>query len=745
MIRLARYLKPYMGMVLLAIVLLFAQANFDLALPDYLSRIVNVGIQQGGIENAVPLAMRESQMAKLLIFVSDEDRAAVLDAYKLIDQASPEYETAVQDYPILGTEPVYVRSAMSQEEIDRLSPVTGRAILVVSLIDRLMADPSSIPDLGADLPFDPSMIPPGADLFALLAQLPAAQLEQIKSRIGEQFALLGDRAIIQAAARPIQAEYEAVGLDTHELQTSYILGVGGVMLLLTLSAGACTIAVGFLAARTAAGAGRDIRKDLFSKVESFSSTEFDSFSTASLITRTTNDVTQIQTVIMMLRLAFFAPIMGIGGVIRALGKGGSMWWLIAVAVLTLIGLVLVVVSIAMPKFKAVQKLIDRINLVARESLSGMMVIRAFNRQAFEENRFDKANVDLTAVMLFINRVMVIMMPVMMLIMNGLAMAIIWVGAHQIAEANMQVGDMMAFIQYAMQIVMSFLMLTMLFVFLPRAAVSADRIADVLDTEPVIRDPQQPREFARATHGEIEFRRVSFRYPGAPENILRDITFTAQPGQTIGVIGPTGCGKSTLVNLIPRFYDVSEGAVLVDGVDVREVSQQDLRDRIGYIPQTGTLFSGTIESNLLYADENASAETLREAIGVAQASEFVFADELGLQAPIAQGGANVSGGQKQRLSIARALVKKPPIYIFDDSFSALDFRTDQALRAALKQKTGDSTVLIVTQRVGTIKNADQIIVLEEGRLCGVGTHHHLMECCECYREIALSQLSAEELA
>ena len=552
--------------------------------------------------------------------------------------------------------------------------------------------------------------------------------------------------IVQMAAGGVKAEYEALGMDPGKLQTNYILRVGGIMLLLTLLAGASTIAVGYLAAKTAAGFARDVRRDVFRKVESFSSAEFSTFSTASLITRSTNDITQLQIVVILLvRMVFYAPILGTGGVIRAVGKGGSMWWIIAVAVLVLVGLVVVVISIALPKFKIIQKLIDRLNLVARENLSGMMVIRAFNRQAFEERRFDKANVDLTATSLFINRLMVIMMPLMMLIMNGLSMVIIWVGAHQVAEANMQVGDMMAFIQYAMQIVMSFLMLTMLFIFLPRAAVSADRVADVLETDPVIRDPEQPKQFSGLSQGLIEFRDVSFRYPGALDDVLCNITFAAEPGEITAVIGSTGCGKSTLVNLIPRFYDVTEGAIYVDGTDIRQVTQRDLRDRIGYIPQTGTLFSGTIESNLLYGDGKASPESVREAIDIAQAADFIFAPPEGLSAEIAQGGTNVSGGQKQRLAIARALVKNPPIYIFDDSFAALDFRTDSALRAALKERTRDGTVLIVTQRVSTIKNADQIIVLDEGRIVGKGRHQELMDTCETYREIALSQLSLEELA
>ena len=447
----------------------------------------------------------------------------------------------------------------------------------------------------------------------------------------------------------------------------------------------------------------------------------------------------------MVRMVFYAPILGIGGVIRVLGKDTSMWWLIAVAVLVLISLILTVFAIALPKFKIIQKLVDRLNLVARENLSGMMVIRAFNMQLFEENRFDKANIDLTAVSLFINRLMVVMMPIMMLIMNGLSISIIWIGSHQVAQANMQVGDMIAFMQYAMQIVMSFLFLSMLFIILPRASVSADRIADVLDTELTIKDPEQPQQLPAAFKGNIEFRNVSFRYPGADEDVLHNITFTARPGQTTAFIGSTGSGKSTIINLFPRFYDVTQGAILVDGVDIREITQHDLRDKIGYVPQKGVLFSGTIESNLRYADENATTDMLDSAIDIAQVTEFVNSKPEGIQAEISQSGINVSGGQKQRLSIARAVVKKPPIYIFDDSFSALDFKTEAALRKALKDQTGESTVLVVTQRVSTIMNAEQIIVLEEGKIVGKGTHQELMETCETYREIALSQLSLEELS
>jgi ATP-binding cassette subfamily B protein len=734
-------------MILLAVVLLFVQANADLALPDYLSRIVNVGIQQNGVEDVLPVAVRQSTMDHLTLFLDDADKTLLLAQYTLVTQDSSNYAGLVETYPTLAETPVYVAGDIDPATVEALTPALSQAWLAVSAIEQVMADPSQAAAMGGGFGgFDLSKLPPGTDLFALLEQLPQAQRVQIQTRIAEQFAALGDSMVTQAAIRAVKAEYEALGMDIGRLQTDYILRVGTQMILLTLLSVAATIAVGFLAARTSAGLARDLRAAVFEKVEHFSGIEFDKFSTASLITRTTNDVTQVQMVtMMMVRMVIYAPIMGVGGVIRALGKGSGMWWLIAVAVAMLLSLIAIVFSIALPKFKSIQKLVDRLNRVAREQLTGMMVIRAFNMQAFEEERFDKANQDLTAVTLFINRVMVIMMPLMMFIMSALMLAIIWVGAHQVAAATMQVGDMMAFMQYAMQIVMAFLMMSMMFIMLPRAAVSADRIADVLETEPVIRDPETPQPLAQPVRGHVEFRDVGFRYPGAEANVLCGITFTAQPGQTTAIIGSTGSGKSTVVNLIPRFYDVTEGAIFVDGVDIREVSQHDLRDQIGYIPQRGTLFSGTIESNLRYADDDANKETLRWAVDIAQASEFIDAKPEGMAAEIAQGGGNVSGGQKQRLAIARALVKKPPIYIFDDSFSALDFKTDAALRRALKQHTGDSTILIVTQRVATVKNAEQIIVLEEGQMVGKGTHRELMETCETYKEIALSQLSMEELA
>jgi len=745
MLRLFRYLKPYLLLILFTIALLFIQANADLALPDYMSKIVNNGIQQGGVENAVPAAIRQSEMSKLVIFMSAENKALVLGDYTLVDKNSADYDKYLQQYPALGSEPIYVLKNSTKVEISKLNPVIGKALLVVSFIQQVMADPSKAAAMGGSLGFDLSKIPAGTDIFALLGRLPAAQLTQMTDAIDRRIEVMGSSMVIQAAVAPVKAEYAALGMDTNKLQNSYILRIGLLMLLVTLVSGTCTVIVGFLSARTAGGLARDLRRYVFKKVESFSSTEFDKFSTASLITRSTNDITQIQmVVIMIMRMVIYAPIIGVGGVIRAMGKSTSMWWIIALAVIVLLGLILTVFSISLPKFKSIQSLIDRLNLVTRENLSGMMVIRAFNMQNFEENRFDKANKDLTGTLLFINRLMVVMMPVMMLIMNGLSLLIIWVGAHQVAQSHMQVGDMMAFMQYAMQIVFAFLMLSMMFIMLPRAAVSADRIADVLETEPVIKDPQEPRLFPEPFKGAVEFRNVSFRYPGAEEDVLHDISFTARPGQTTAFIGTTGSGKSTIVSLIPRFYEVTEGVIYLDGVDIREVTQHDLRDKIGYVPQKSNLFSGTIESNLLYADKDASDEELKWAADIAQATEFISAKPEGMQSEIAQGGMNVSGGQKQRLSIARALVKKAPINIFDDSFSALDFKTDSSLRRALKQHTGSTTLMIVTQRIATIKNAEQIIVLDEGKIAGKGTHHELMKTCEVYRGIALSQLSQEEL-
>jgi ATP-binding cassette subfamily B protein len=746
MFRLAKYLKPYLLLILIAVALLFVQANADLALPDYMSNIVNYGIQQGGVVNAVPTAIRQSEMNRLLAFMSTDNQTAVLADYKLVDKNSAEYAAQVKLYPDLAKEPIYVLKNVDPAEIKKLDPIMGKSFLVVSGIEQALANPAAAKAMGQAFGFDLSKIPAGVDVFAMLQKLPPATLSKITASIDQKFATLGTSMIVQMSVSAVKTEYAALGMDTSQTQTNYIVHTGMLMLLVTLLSVLCTIAVGFLSARTAAGLARDLRRNVFKKVESFASTEFDKFSTASLITRSTNDVTQIQmVVIMMMRMVIYAPIIGVGGIIRALAKSTSMWWIIALAVIVLLGLVMTVFTIALPKFKIIQSLIDRLNLVTRENLSGMMVIRAFSMQKFEEKRFDKANQDVTSVNLFVNRVMVIMMPVMMLIMNGVTVLIIWVGAHQVAQSQMQVGDMIAFMQYAIQIVFSFLMLSMMFIIVPRAAVSADRIADVLETEPHIKDPEEPKHFPASFKGEIEFHNVNFRYPGAEEDVLHDISFTSRPGQTTAFIGTTGSGKSTIVNLIPRFYEVTGGSITLDGVDIRQVTQHELREKIGFVPQKSNLFSGTIETNLLYADENATDEELKLAADISQSTEFISEKPEGMQTEIAQGGMNVSGGQKQRLSIARALVKKAPIYIFDDSFSALDFKTDAALRRALKENTGSSTLLIVTQRIATVINAEQIIVLDEGKVMGKGNHEELMESCEVYQGIALSQLSKEELA
>ncbi len=734
-------------MLAATILLLFAQAYFDLALPDYLADLVNTGVQLNGIESQVSGAMREQTMERLTLFVSEEEAAAIREAYTLVETGSAAADDYVDTYPLLAEGSIYVLNDLSQEEIDQIGEPLAQSWAIVALLEQLMADPEAaqmMPGVGSG--FDLSLLPPGADLFAMLAQLPPAQREQIASMADEQFAALGEVFIIQSAISQVEAEYEALGQDVARLQTRYILRTGAIMLVITLLSMVCSISVGYLSAKIAAGTGRDLRSDVFARVESFSSAEFDKIPTASLITRCTNDITQMQMVtVIALRLVFYAPIMGVGGIIRAMDRGPSMWWTIALAVIVLLGVITTLIIIALPKFRIMQKLVDRLNLVARENLSGILVIRAFNMQAFEEGRFEKANVELADVSLFIARLMAFMMPMMMLILNVLSVVIIWVGAHQVAETNMQVGDMMAFLQYAMLIVFSFLMMSMLFIIMPRASVSADRVADVLDIEPIIADPVSPVRLNGDFRGEVEFRNVSFRYPGADTDVLHDINFVARPGETTAFIGSTGSGKSTVVNLIPRFYDITSGEILLDGVDIRQVLQHDLRERIGYVPQQGVLFSGTIESNLRYAKEEAGEDDLQEAIAIAQASDFVSRKPEGLAAEIAQGGSNVSGGQRQRLSIARALVKKPPIYIFDDTFSALDFKTDAALRRALGETIGDSTMLIVTQRVSTVRYAEQIVVLEQGQVVGKGTHEELMESCETYQEIALSQLSKEELS
>ncbi len=732
-----KYTKPYLPMIIGAIVLLFIQANVNLALPDYLSDIVNVGIQQGGIEDKVPNAITEKEMNRTLLFVTDPgDQADILSYYTLYDNNSDEYDDYVTLYPVISSEPIYVLKSLTDSEIDQLSSLMTKPIIIVSFVKIIMDDP----DLATQFGF-----PTGMDLFLYLYSLNSTYRTPYINGLYSIFDSFDDTMLSQAVVQGIKQEYELLGMDMDAIQMNYIWRIGGLMLLMTLISVFCIIGVSYLASKTATGIARDIREDLFIKVESFTNIEFDKFSMGSLVTRSTNDITQIQMIIIMLiSIVFYAPILGVGGIIHAMASAPSMWWIVAVAVATLVSIIIVVFIVALPKFKIIQKLIDRLNLISRENLTGMMVIRSFNKQESEEKRFDEANIDLTKKSLFINRVMVILMPFMMFIMNGSMVLIIWVGSHDVADGLLQIGNMMAFIQYAMQIVMSFLMISIMFILLPRASVSIKRIGEVLDTEPSIKDAQDTRLFKEPFEATIEFHNVSFKYPGAEENVLHEINFTARPGETTALIGPTGSGKSTLINLILRFYDVSSGSILIDGLDIREVSQHNLRKKIGYVPQTSSLFSGTISSNLYYANENAETTVIQSAINISQASDFVNAKTEGLETPIAQGGMNVSGGQKQRLSIARAIVKQPPIYILDDSFSALDFKTDRALRKAFKENLRDITLLIVTQRVSTIMGAEQIIVLDQGKIVGKGTHIELMKTCETYREIALSQHKMEEL-
>lgn len=739
MLKLIKYLKPYSVLLIIAIFLLFVQALSELALPDYMSKIVNNGIQQGGIEDAVPTAMRKSTMDKIVLFMTDDEKNFVQDNYQLIDKSSNKYNDYLKKYPTLEKENIYILKDINQKTKEKLIPIMGKTLMTVSGIQKAKDEAKNgIMDLNG------MKLPANLDVFKIFAALPKSQRLSMTETIDKQVQALGKDMMNQAAIGAVKQEYIELGMDTDKIQNSYILNTGLLMLLISLLSAASTVAVGFLSARIGAGAAKNIRFDVFRKVENFSNSEFVNFSTASLITRTSNDIIQIQLVlILMIRMIFYAPIMGTGGIIKALDTSPSMSWIIVLAVIVLLGLIGMIFAIALPKFKRIQKLIDKLNLVTRENLSGMMVIRAFNTQKFEEDRFDKANTDLTKTQLFVNRVMVMLMPIMMFIMNGIMVLIVWVGAHQISESSMQVGDMMAYMQYAMQIIFSFLMLSAMFIILPRATVSAKRVREVLDVEPEIKDPDNPKNLEKPK-GEVEFRNVSFKFPGAEENMLKNLNFKALPGQTTAIIGATGSGKSTLINMIPRFYDVTEGQVLIDGIDVRELTQHELRKQIGYIPQNGFLFSGTIESNLKYADENASDEVIKKSLEIAQAVEIVEEKDDGIQSSISQGGSNVSGGQKQRISIARALVKKPKIFIFDDSFSALDFKTDSNLRRKLKEETGDSTIFIVAQRISTIVNAEQILVIDEGRIVGKGTHKELMESCETYQEIALSQLSREEL-
>ncbi|MGZ9583132.1 ABC transporter ATP-binding protein [Paenibacillus marinisediminis] len=739
MVKLAKYLKPFIAMLIVAIALLFGQAMADLNLPNYMSNIVNTGIQQNGIESAVPEAISEDGFALMTSLMKEQDKAIVEQHYKLVNAGDKEY---IDKYPLLETKNVYILQDNNSTTIDELNPIFGRAASTFIQVSKQMAaaqgdqaEPAKETDMSK---IDYKEI---YKLTPVLQQLPEEKLDEAIADANKM-----DPAMqIQTGTAFVQMLYNELGMDVAKIQSTYILKTGLIMLLIALGGAIATIGVGFLSAKIAAGVAKKLRRDVFAKVESFSNNEFDKFSTSSLITRTTNDITQIQMLIIMgIRIMIYAPILGIGGVIMVLKDNSSMTWIIGLAVIMLIALIGIVFSIAMPKFKIIQKLIDKLNLVSRENLSGLMVVRAFSTQPFEKKRFDKANQDLTNTNLFVNRVMVFMMPAMMLIMNLTTLLIVWVGAHQIADSAMQVGDMMAVMQYGMQIIMSFLMISMMFIMVPRASVSAQRIVEVLSTEPSIQDPDQTKSFKSDKTGVIEFRNVSFHYQDAPEDVLTNLTFTAKPGETTAIIGSTGSGKSTLINLIPRFYDVTSGEILVNGINVKDVNQHDLHELIGFVPQKGVLMSGSIASNLRYGKKEASDEEVHLAAEIAQATDFILKDEDGFEKNISAGGSNVSGGQKQRLSIARALVKNSPINIFDDSFSALDYKTDTALRQALKKYTGHSTVIIVAQRVSTIRNAEQIIVLDEGKIVGIGKHEDLLQNCPTYLEIASSQLSKEEL-
>ena len=738
--KLSHYLRPFAGVLAAAFLLLLCQAMLDLKLPDLMSSIVNTGIQQGGIEESAPRAVDPDSLAMLLSMMPEEDAAFVQGQYQPASSLSEEDRAHFnQEWPN-GADSTMVRIDADAETTAALNTAMGRAeYAVVQLLSGLSDGQQSegSPAVSGAAEMD------GQALAHMLAMMPA----QARQDAIDTAAVTPDSITSQTGAIFVKQFYQQLGADTDAIQTRYILRTGGLMLLASLGLAVCAIAVGFCASRTGAGVARAIRSDVFRKVTGFTNAEFDRFSTASLITRSTNDITQVQMLITMgLRIVCYAPIIGIGGTVMALRKSTSMAWVLALAVVLILGVILVMLGVALPRFKKMQSLIDRLNLVSRENLSGIMVIRAFATQKFEEDRFDKANRDLTANNLFVYRVMGMLMPTMMLVMNGISVLIIWVGGHQIAESAMQVGDMMAFIQYSMQIIMSFLMISMMFVMIPRAAVSADRIAELLDSESAVQDPEKPVYFPGGrARGVVQFHNVSFAYGGADENVLQNISFTACPGQTTAFIGSTGSGKSTLVNLIPRFYDVTEGSITIDGIDLRRLSQHQLRENIGYVPQKGILLSGDIRSNLAYGVEEAGDDELSAAADIAQATEFISRLPNGMDTSIAQGGTNVSGGQRQRLSIARALVKKAPIYIFDDSFSALDFKTDAKLRAALKETTADATVLIVAQRVSTIMHAEQIVVLDEGRIVGIGTHRQLLDSCPQYREIAESQLSKEELA
>ena len=728
-----KYAASYWKAMIAIMLILFVQAYCDLSLPAYTSNIVNVGIQQGGIEDEIPEQIAREEMDKLLLFVSEEDGQKVMDAYEE-DTESYEKDAYVLKESVSGDE----EQMKELQDILKLPMMMTTGFESGSDMTKEVESQlkSSLPD---------GTVSEDTTIFDIMKMLPGEQRTAMVEKMGEQMDDLPDTILDQAAVSYCKSVYQDLGMDMEKIQTGYLAKTGGMMIALAFLGMAASVLVGFLASRVGASAGRDLRGRVFHKVVGFSNHEFNQFSTASLITRSTNDIQQIQMlIVMLLRMVLYAPILAIGGVFQVMKTNVSMSWIIGLAVIIIACMVLLLFVVAMPKFKMLQKLVDKLNLVTREILTGLSVIRAFSTEKHEEKRFDDANVELTKTNLFVNRAMTFMMPAMMLVMNGVSVLIVWTGAHGISDGQMQVGDMMAFIQYTMQIIMGFLMLCMISIMLPRAAVAADRVEEVLKSETIICDPERPEVLQEQGEGVLSFDHVSFKYPGADEDVLQDITFTARPGQTTAIIGSTGSGKSTLVNLIPRFYDVTEGKITLDGIDIRDIKQHDLREKLGYVPQKGVLFSGNIASNIMFGNQDGTEEEMKEAAEIAQATEFIETKPEGYESPIAQGGSNVSGGQKQRLSIARAIAKHPQVFIFDDSFSALDYKTDVTLRHALAEKTRESTVLIVAQRISTILHAEQILVLDDGKIVGKGTHAELLKNCEVYREIAESQLSRAEL-
>lgn len=747
MLKVLKYLKKTWISVIVIVALLCVQAAADLALPDYTSKIVNIGIQQGGIDTAIPEAISKDEIDNLLIFTNDDSK--ILDCYKLVSKdtvSNDEYNNYLKEYPALENEEVYVLNKLNKDQKNNLEEMLKKPLVQVYLMQNDQMQEKIKESLFANVPEPQKEAMKDMELMDILKTMPEENLEKITSNINEQIDNMQGTIVDQAAISSVKEEYKKLNMDIDKIQNKYIVFAGLQMLGIAFISMASAITIMLLSARVAAKLGNTLRDKVFKKVLSFSTKEFNEFSTASLITRSTNDIQQIQMLITMLfRVVVYAPIIGIGGFIRVLTNSDtSMAWIIGLAILCIIGIVGTLFLLTMPKFKKLQDLVDKLNLVSREILTGLPVIRAFNTEKKEEKRFDGANKNLMKASIFVNRSMSMMMPLLMFIMNSITLLIVWVGGHNVDSGIMQVGDMMAFIQYTMQIVMSFLMISMISIMLPRAAVSAKRINEVIDTTPSIKDKDKTKDFDDDKKGLVEFKDVSFKYPDADSEILEDISFTAEPGKTTAIIGSTGSGKSTVVNLIPRFYDVTGGELLIDGVNIKDVSQRDLRSKIGFVPQKGMLFTGTIRSNIKYGNPSMSDEDMIKAATIAQATEFIESKPKKYDEEISQGGTNVSGGQRQRLSIARAIATDPEIFVFDDSFSALDLKTDSKLRAALKEKTENKTVIIIAQRISTILDADKIIVLEEGKIAGIGKHEELMKNCEIYKQIALSQLSKEEL-